>query len=71
MRPPDPFEALRDALGRLVDGTVQAGYYSIQWHGEDRHHRAVKNGIYRYRLETEDFVQIPRMLLLQCANPYR
>ncbi len=59
------YDVLGREVRRLVDGTVQAGYHSIQWRGEDRHHRTVGSGIYLYRLETEDFVETRRMLLLR------
>ncbi|MBN1424449.1 hypothetical protein JXA88_07825 [Candidatus Fermentibacteria bacterium] len=47
-----------DGRGRrirlLVNGTQDAGEYSVSWNGEDDAERAVDDGIYRSRLTAHD-----------------
>ena len=49
----------------LVDGTKQAGRYSAVWDGKDEAGRDVASGIYLYRLQADDFIDIKRMVLLK------
>jgi hypothetical protein len=52
-----------DLLGReiamLAQGSSQPGSYQIQWNAN------VASGIYFYRLQTEEFVQTKKMILLR------
>ncbi|MBN1482922.1 T9SS C-terminal target domain-containing protein [candidate division KSB1 bacterium] len=45
---------------RLVDKNQQAGYYTVHWDGKD-----VATGMYLYRIQAGDFIQVKKMLLLQ------
>jgi hypothetical protein len=38
-------------VATLVDGTVKAGSYSIDWNGVDATGKPVVSGVYYYRLE--------------------
>jgi len=53
-----------DALGReieqLYSGEKSAGTYSVQWNASN-----YSSGIYFYRLSTDKFVQVKKMLLLK------
>ncbi|MFQ6114898.1 MAG: FlgD immunoglobulin-like domain containing protein, partial [bacterium] len=49
----------------LVDEDKPAGFYEVMWDGKDNHGQRVASGVYLYRLETKEFVQNRKMLLLQ------
>ncbi len=44
----------------LVNGTVSAGVHSVIWDGTD-----VASGIYFYRIETDEFIETKKMVLLK------
>lgn len=58
-----------DLLGRnvttLVEGTKSSGKYSIIWNGKDQFDKPVSAGVYFYQLQTENYVQTRKMLLLK------
>ncbi len=49
----------------LVDAPQAAGQHSVRWDGGDRQGRQVSNGIYLYRLATDEGVAAGRMTLLR------
>ena len=58
-----------DILGRrvrtLADGAWDAGTHRVIWDGWDENGNGVASGIYFYRLDTRDFTQTRKMLLLK------
>jgi hypothetical protein len=69
---PEPAEvklAIYNLLGQevrtLVNGPVEAGYYTATWDGRDAGGRQVASGIYLYRIQAGKFVQARRMMLLK------
>jgi hypothetical protein len=58
-----------DVAGRrvttLVNASLGAGPHRVTWNGTDAGGRAVASGVYLYRLESGDFEQTRRMLLLK------
>ncbi|MGB2769015.1 MAG: T9SS type A sorting domain-containing protein [Candidatus Zixiibacteriota bacterium] len=58
-----------DLLGRkiktLVNEEQTAGIYEVSWDGKDDLGREVASGVYFYRLETPEFSQTRKMLLLK------
>jgi hypothetical protein len=58
-----------DTMGRLIrtlsSETREPGYYSVQWHGLDDAGKPVQSGLYFYRLETDNYKSVKRMLLLK------
>ena len=60
---------IHDMLGRLVttliDRSQNAGFNSIVWNGKDRFGRTVGTGVYFYRIKTEGFSDVKRMILMK------
>ena len=58
-----------DILGRqvknLLNKTLPAGTYAINWDGTNEFEQIVSSGIYFYRLETEKFTLTRKMILLR------
>ncbi|MBN2410502.1 M6 family metalloprotease domain-containing protein [candidate division KSB1 bacterium] len=58
-----------DVLGReiktLVDGPVPPGAHDVVWNGLDNFGRQAATGVYFYRINTEKFSQIRKMILLR------
>lgn len=58
-----------DISGKLIrtlkDDTQDAGYHSIVWNGTDDTGNKVNSGIYIYRLESKDYTENHRMILLK------
>ncbi|NQV18825.1 MAG: SMP-30/gluconolactonase/LRE family protein [Armatimonadetes bacterium] len=49
----------------LLDENVLAGYHEILWNGTDSNVEQVASGLYLYRMTTEDYSQIKKMLFLK------
>jgi hypothetical protein len=59
------YNILGQEVTALVDRNMSAGRYRVTWNGTDRSGRVVSSGVYFYRMQSEDFVQTRRMLLLK------
>lgn len=49
----------------LVNGSLEAGYHQVQWDGSSELGEKVSSGLYFYRLESGDFQQVKKMLLVK------
>ncbi len=56
---------LGQEIRTLVNEEKPAGFYNVVWDARDNTGQQVASGIYVYRLETQDFVQTRKMVLLQ------
>ena len=58
-----------DLLGRkvitLVNETMESGYYSTRWNGYNHRGQSVSAGIYFYHLQTGEYSQAQKMLLVK------
>ena len=61
----DVFDILGQKVRTLVAGSLQAGTHSAVWDGRNDAGAQVGNGVYLYRIETDGFTQMRRMLLLK------
>jgi M6 family metalloprotease-like protein len=59
------YNILGQEVRALVDGEQAPGYYSVQWDGKDSSGGNLASGIYIYRIQAGDFVQVRRMVLLK------
>jgi len=61
--------AIHDVLGRriktLVDATLPAGRHAATWDGTDEAGQPVASGVYFYRLHTDGFTKVRKMMLLR------
>lgn len=49
----------------LVEGVETPGSHTVVWRGDDRHGLPVASGTYFCRLETNDYTEVHKMLLLK------
>jgi flagellar hook assembly protein FlgD len=58
-----------DILGRevstLVSEVQEAGWYDVRWYGLDESGRPMSAGIYLLRIQTQNFVEVKRMILVR------
>lgn len=59
------FNVLGQEVNQLADGYRDAGSYEVIWDGKDKGGASVASGIYFYRINTEQFSETKKMLLLK------
>ncbi len=59
------YNLLGQEVRTLLDGTLDAGYFTVEWDGKDSFGRQVASGIYLYRMQAVNFNQTRRMMLLK------
>jgi len=59
------FDLRGRVLRVLVNRVGQPGSYSVVWDGTDKSGRALPSGVYLYRFEAGDFVQIRKMVMVK------
>ena len=59
------YDILGNEITTLVNEQKSAGNYQISWDGTDKLGKKVTSGIYFYRLNTDNFVQTKKMIVLK------
>ena len=59
------FDLTGNIVKTLADEYKTAGYYNFNWNSKNNMGQSVSDGIYFYKLKTEDFTQTKKMLLLK------
>jgi len=59
------FNILGQEVKTLVNTSQNGGTYKITWNGLDNHNRMVPNGIYIYRIISDNFVKSKKMVFLK------
>jgi hypothetical protein len=58
-----------DITGRevasLIEGEMEAGYHTLRWDGKDNTGNPVSAGVYFYRLQSSDFTQTRKLVVLR------
>jgi hypothetical protein len=59
------YNILGEEVNILSNGIQKAGSYQIEWKGVDRNNDILPAGVYFYRLEAGDFVDVKKMIFLK------
>jgi hypothetical protein len=59
------YNILGQHVATLVDDYREAGEHLVQWESKDTGGQQVSSGIYLYRLQAGEFVEMKKMLLLK------
>ncbi|MGB2769137.1 MAG: T9SS type A sorting domain-containing protein, partial [Candidatus Zixiibacteriota bacterium] len=59
------YNVLGQKVVTLVDEEQPAGYETVWWDGKDATGDEVSSGIYFYRLEADEFLEVKKMLLVK------
>ena len=59
------FNILGQKVKTLIDEEKHSGYHSVKWDGTNNYGQKVASGIYLYRLQTESFTEVKKMILLK------
>ncbi len=59
------FNVLGQEVAVLLNKTISAGTYKVIWDGHNQNGNEVASGVYFYKLETTEFVETKKMILLK------
>lgn len=59
------YNLLGQEIRTLADGQFAAGIHTVRWNGKDNSGNRVTSGIFIYRIHTDSFSQIKKMLLVK------
>lgn len=59
------FNVLGQEVVRLVDKVQLAGKYAVRWDGENTSSQLASSGVYFYKLKTDRFTKVRKMLLIR------
>lgn len=59
------YDILGQEVAVLVNTNMNAGSHNTQWNGTDRYNNKVNSGMYFYKLEADNFIQVRKMMLLK------
>jgi hypothetical protein len=59
------YNLLGQKVATVVDGTLAAGQHEVIWNGRDEDGQSVSTGVYLYRIESGEFNQIKKMILIR------
>lgn len=59
------YNLLGQEIKILVDDYQTAGYHTLQWDGTDAEGRALPSGVYVYRLQTKEFSDTKKLIMLK------
>jgi hypothetical protein len=52
-------------VANLLEGEMDAGYHTLRWDGKDNTGNSVSAGVYFYRLQSSDFTQTRKLVVLR------
>lgn len=59
------FNILGEKVKTLIDQHLKAGRQLVEWDGKDESGEEVASGIYFYRLQTDNFTETKKMVLMR------
>jgi hypothetical protein len=59
------FSSTGEEIIRLVNNTHNPGWYLVRWNGKDNKGKICPNDVYFYRLGTDEYQAIRKMLMLR------
>jgi len=59
------YDILGKKVAELTDNEFNAGYYQLRWNGRNSNGQIVPAGVYFYRIQTDNFTQTNKMILLK------
>ena len=59
------YNVLGQKVATLVDQSMSAGYHNISWSGLNQGGAPVSSGVYLYRIETENFTDVKKLMFLK------
>ncbi|RPI75848.1 MAG: T9SS C-terminal target domain-containing protein [Ignavibacteriales bacterium] len=59
------YNELGEKVNTLVNGMQEAGYYTLEWNGNNNAGNPVSSGMYLYRIKAGNFVNVHKMILLR------
>lgn len=59
------YNVLGQEVRTLVDGPMDAGFHTVSWDGRSSSGGSVSSGVYFYRVETDNFTETKKMLMLK------
>ncbi|MCH8288446.1 MAG: T9SS type A sorting domain-containing protein [Candidatus Marinimicrobia bacterium] len=54
-----------ELISTLVDEEMTAGYHSVTWNGLTSSGAPISSGVYLYRIQANDFVQVRKMIMMK------
>ncbi len=61
----DVYNTLGREVASLANGRYPAGHYSVDWDGKDDNGKTVASGLYLYKMETGEYSETKKMILLK------
>jgi hypothetical protein len=59
------YNILGQEVKTLINSELQAGYYTVQWNGDNNYGHSVASGIYIYRVSAGQYAKTMKMMLLK------
>lgn len=59
------YNAVGQEVTKLINGNIKAGYHEVSWNGRNSSNVSLPSGVYFYRIESGDFVNTKKMLMLK------
>ncbi len=59
------YDALGQKVRTLVNSGQEAGFYNVEWDGKNDFGASVTSGVYFYRIHTDSFIKVMKMMLLK------
>ena len=59
------YNVLAEEVAVLINDKLEAGYHEIQWNGTDMNNKVLPTGVYFYRIDAGDYVDVKKMLFIK------